>query len=63
VPAHRLSGDDLLTSGDLSGAAANHQSGSVIPLGSRGRWNIPWAPVGGISTTPTFWRVVFYQYH
>ena len=49
ILAHRLNGDDILTSGDLSGAAANHQSGSVIPLGSRGRWNIPFAPPGGIS--------------
>ena len=62
VLAHRLNGDDILTSTDLPGAAANHQSGSVIPLGSRGRWNAPWAPVGGMSPTPTIWRVTFYQY-
>jgi len=63
VLAHRLNGDDILTSTDLPGAAANHQSGSVIPLGSRGRWNAPFAPVGGMSPTPTIWRVTFYQYH
>ena len=63
ILAHRLNGDDILTSTDLTAAAADHQSGSVIPLGSRGRWNAPWAPVGGMSPTPTFWRVTFYQYH
>jgi hypothetical protein len=63
ILAHRLNGDDILTTGDLTGAAARHQSGSVIPLGSRGRWNIPFAPLGGFSSTPTFWRVTFYQYH
>jgi len=63
IVSHRLNGDDILTNTDLSGQAANHQSGSIIPLGSRGRWNIPWAPVGGMSPKPTFWRVIFYQYH
>ena len=63
VLAHRLSGDDILTTSDLTGAAARHQSGSVIPLGSRGRWNIPFAPPGGFSQTPTIWHVTFYQYH
>jgi hypothetical protein len=62
ILSHRLNGDDIMTT-DQSGAAANHQSGSVIPLGSRGRWNIPWAPVGGISKEPSIWRVTFYQYH
>jgi hypothetical protein len=63
ILAHRLNGDDIMTSTDLTGAAANHQSGSVIPLGSRGRWNPPFAPAGGMSPTPTVWRVTFYQYH
>ena len=63
ILAHRLNGDDILTSTDLTTAAADHQSGSVIPLGSRGRWNAPWAPVGGLSPAPTIWRVTFYQYH
>jgi hypothetical protein len=63
IMAHRLNGDDILTTGDLSGAAANHQSGTVIPLGSRGRWNVPFASPGGTSPAPTFWRVTFYQYH
>ena len=31
ILAHRLNGDDIMTTGDLSGAAAKHQSGSVIP--------------------------------
>ena len=44
--AHRLNGDDILTADDLSGAAANHQAGTVIPLGSRGRWNAPFAQAG-----------------
>jgi hypothetical protein len=63
ILSHRLNGDDIMTTGDLSGAAAKHQSGSIIPLGSRGRWNVPFAPVGGMSPTPTIWRVTFYQYH
>jgi len=63
ILAHRLNGDDILTTDDLFGAAANHQSGTVIPLGSRGRWNAPFAPAGGMSSTPTIWRVTFYQYH
>jgi len=63
VLAHRLNGDDILTAEDLSGAAANHQSGTVVPLGSRGRWNVPFASAGGLSPAPTFWRVTFYQYH
>jgi hypothetical protein len=63
IMSHRLNGDDIMTIGDLSGAAAHHQSGSVIPLGSRGRWNVPFAQAGGTSPTPTFWRVTFYQYH
>jgi hypothetical protein len=63
ILSHRLNGDDIMTADDLSGAAANHQSGSVIPLGSRGRWNVPFAQAGGTSPTPTFWRVTFYQYH
>jgi len=63
ILSHRLNGDDIMTVGDLSGAAANHQSGSVIPLGSRGRWNVPFAQAGGTSPSPTFWRVTFYQYH
>jgi hypothetical protein len=63
VLERRLSGDDIMTNGDLSGAAANHQSSSVIPLGSSGRWNVPFAPVGGMSSEPKIWRVRFYQYH
>ncbi|MGD0411483.1 MAG: DUF5597 domain-containing protein [Verrucomicrobiota bacterium] len=63
VLAHRLNGDDILTAEDLSGAAANHQSGTVVPLGSRGRWNVPFASAGGLSPAPTFWHVTFYQYH
>jgi hypothetical protein len=63
IIAHRLNGDDILTADDLSGAAANHQSGTVVPLGSRGRWNAPFAQAGGTSPAPTFWRVTFYQYH
>jgi hypothetical protein len=63
IMAHRLNGDDILTTDDLSGAAANHQSGTVVPLGSRGRWNAPFAAAGGLSPAPTFWRVTFYQYH
>jgi hypothetical protein len=60
--AHRLNGDDIQPMGDMSGAAANHQSGTIIPLGSRGRWNIPFTAAGGMSPEPTFWRVTFYQY-
>jgi hypothetical protein len=63
ILSHRLNGDDIMLTYDLSGAAANHQSGTIVPLGSRGRWNIPWAPVGGMSSRPTIWRVTFYQYH
>jgi hypothetical protein len=63
VLSHRLNGDDILTTDDLSGAAANHWSGTVVPLGSRGRWNAPFASAGGLSPAPTFWRVTFYQYH
>jgi hypothetical protein len=62
VLSHRLNGDDILTTDDLSGAAANYQSGTVVPLGSRGRWNVPFAQPGGLSPAPTFWRVTFYQY-
>ena len=63
IMSHRLNGDDILTQDDLSGAAANHQAGTVIPLGSRGRWNAPFAAPGGMSPAPTIWRVTFYQYH
>jgi len=62
VLVRRLSGDDFMTNTALSGAAANHQSGSLIPLGSRGRWNVPIAPAGGMTPTPAIYRVRFYQY-
>jgi hypothetical protein len=63
ILSHRLNGDDIMLTYDLSGAANDHQSGTIVPLGSRGRWNTPWAPVGGMSHNPTIWRVTFYQYH
>ncbi len=59
IMSHRLNGDDIMGIGyDLSGAAANKQAGTEIPLGSRGRWNAPWSP----NDAPTVWRVTFYQY-
>jgi hypothetical protein len=63
IASHRLNGDDIRAIDDLSGAAAVHWSGTLVPLGSRGRWNVPFAPVGGMSPAPTVWRVRFYQYH
>ncbi len=60
IMAHRLNGDDLMGLGyDLSGAAANNQAGTQIPLG-RGRG--PAAPVDGIAAPPTIFRVRFYHY-
>ena len=59
ILSHRLNGDDIMGIGyDLSGAAANRQAGTEIPLGSRGRWNAPWSP----NDAPSVWHVTFYQY-
>ena len=63
VLLQRLNGDDIEPTGNMAGAAASHWSGTIIPLGSHGRWNVPFAPPGGMSPEPTIWRVTFYQYH
>jgi hypothetical protein len=63
VLAHRLNGDDIMGLGyDINGAAANHQSGTEVPLGSKSRLGEPPAPLNGITPVPTVWRVTFYNY-
>ncbi len=57
ILSHRYNGDDIRPIDDLSGAAANHHSGTLIPLGSRRRSS------AAASSAPTIWRVKFYQYH
>jgi hypothetical protein len=60
--SHRLNGDDLMGLGyDLSGAAANRQAGTQIPLG-RGRGGPPASSTGAEPPLPTVLRVRFYQY-
>ena len=63
VLLQRLNGDDIEPTGNMSSAVAQHWSGTIIPLGSHGRWNVPFAPPGGTSPAPTVWRIIFYQYH
>jgi len=60
VLSHRYNGDDIMGRGyDLSGAAANHQSGTQIPLGTaRGR-GAAGSAAGGV----VVFKVTFYQYH
>ncbi len=58
VLGHRFNGDDIMGGVyDISGAAANNQAGTIIPL-SRGRN----APAPGESTPPTILRIRFYHY-
>jgi hypothetical protein len=57
VLSHRYNGDDIRPIDDLSGAAANHHSGTLVPLGARRR------AAAGTPSEPTVWRVRFYQYH
>jgi hypothetical protein len=60
VTSHRFNGDDIMGLGyDISGAAARHEAGTLIPLG-RGRG----APgeAAGEAQPPTVLRVRFYQY-
>jgi hypothetical protein len=61
VLSHRYNGDDIMGRGyDISGAAANHLSGSQVPLGnSHGRGAA--APTDG-AAAPVVFRVTFYQY-
>ena len=63
ILSRRYNGDDIMGRGyDLSGAAANHQSGTEVPLGAAVRGS---APTSGSSTpsAPVVLRVTFYQYH
>jgi hypothetical protein len=63
ILSHRYNGDDIMGRGyDISGAAANRQAGTQIPLGyARGRGAVAENP-GGI-VAPVVFRVTFYQYH
>jgi len=64
ILSHRYNGDDIMGRGyDVSGAAANHQAGTQIPLNLRGRGMaaIPVNP--GETLPPVVYRVTFYQYH
>jgi hypothetical protein len=62
VTQRRVNGDDIMGGGyDVSAAAADHLSGSQIPLGGRGRGG----PAAGPSPAPastTVLRVRFYHY-
>lgn len=60
IRSRRLNGDDIMRGGyDVSGAAANHLSGTLIPLGS-GR-NAPPAETG-VPAQPSVTKVRFYRY-
>jgi hypothetical protein len=65
ILVHRYNGDDIMGRGyDISAAAANHQSGTEIPLGyprdrSEGAGSSPAAEIA----SPVVFRVTFYQYH
>ena len=61
VRSRRLNGDDIMRGGyDVSGAAANKQAGSLIPLGSR--QNAP-TNESDLQVQPSVTRVRFYRYH
>jgi hypothetical protein len=64
VTERRLNGDDIMRGGyDVSAAAANHQSGIVIPLGpQRARGGRGPATEDGPPPPPTVLRVQFYTY-
>ena len=60
VRSRRVNGDDIMRGGyDVSGAAANNQAGTVIPL--RSRWNVSPAEAG-TPIPPVITRVRFYRY-
>jgi hypothetical protein len=62
VMSHRYNGDDIMGRGyDIAGAAANHQSGTQVPLSAVGRGGFaPAAP--GQTNAPVVFRVKFYEY-
>ncbi|MBN2181481.1 MAG: DUF5597 domain-containing protein [Sedimentisphaerales bacterium] len=61
VRTRRLNGDDIMRGGyDVSGAAANNQAGTLIPLGGGDRYARP--TEAGTSTPPTITRIRFYRY-
>jgi hypothetical protein len=61
VRSQRLNGDDIMRGGyDVSGAAANNQAGTLVPLGGRGRFAPP--AEAEAQTAPTITRVRFYRY-
>jgi hypothetical protein len=61
IRSRRLNGDDIMRGGyDVSGAAANNQAGTVIPLG--GGRNMP-ADNSGTPVPPAITRVRLYHYH
>jgi hypothetical protein len=60
VRSRRLNGDDIMRGGyDVSGAAANGQAGTLVPLGS-GRLGPPAETEA--PTPPTITRIRFYRY-
>ena len=62
VTQRRINGDDIMGRGyDVSAAAADHQAGSQIPLGARGRGGMA-AAGNGESPLPMVLRVRFYTY-
>jgi len=62
VRSRRYNGDDIMGRGyDVSGAAADSQAGTQIPLGFRRR-NVATVATG-ITPSPTVIRVRFYRYH
>ncbi|MBN1973293.1 MAG: beta-galactosidase [Sedimentisphaerales bacterium] len=62
VRSRRYNGDDIMGGGyDVSGAAAEKQAGTQIPLGIRGRGAAPIEP--GVAPSPTVMRVRLYRYY
>ncbi len=63
VTQRRVNGDDIMRGGyDVSAAAANHQAGTVIPLGPQLRRGGPAATDTPARPEPTVMRITFYHY-
>ena len=64
IRSRRYNGDDIMGRGyDVSGAAAEGQAGTQIPLGPRYRSRITTQTEHGEASLPTVTRVRLYQYH
>ncbi len=61
IRSRRLNGDDIMRGGyDVSGAAANNQAGTLIPVGSRRNMSMD---ESGKPVPPVVTRVKFYRYN